>query len=475
MKEYDVVVVGTGSAMNIVEAMLQEEPKLKVAVVDKDDPGGICLTRGCIPSKLLLYPAEVMATVERAGEFGISVDVKRVDFAAVMARMRRLIDADIEAIRRGLSGSENIDYYHEAAEFVAPYTMKAGGESFEGKMFILGAGSRVVVPPVRGLEDSGYLTSDTVLRLTSLPESVAIIGGGYIAAEYGHFFASMGSRVTIVGRNRRFLPEEEPEVSALVRRELGKRLTILTDHEVTAVRRKGERRVLEAKDRASGRTAEVEASEVMVASGRGPNTDLLHPERAGISTDGKGWLVVNEFLETSQPNVWALGDATGRYPFKHKANYDSQVVYYNAVLKKRVAADYHAVPHAVFTDPEVASVGMGEEEAVRALGAGRVAVGFQRYEETAKGEAMNARGYFVKILVDAETSRILGAHVVGPQASVLIQEVVLAMCTPDGSVRSIGRAMHIHPALSEVVERAAGSLVPLEHYHHALKEYGLEA
>ena len=475
MKEYDVVVVGSGSAMNIVEPLIEENAKIRVAVIDKDEPGGICLTRGCIPSKILLYPAEVLRTIEEAGRFGISVEVKRVDFGAVMGRMRRLIDADIDSIRRGLSESDNIDYYHAQAEFVAPYTMKVEGETIMGKMFLLGAGSAAVIPKVEGLEGAGYLTSDTVLHLTELPESIAIIGGGYIAAEYGHFFASMGSRVTIFGRNPQFLPGEEPEVSALAKRELGKRMTIVTNQEVTEVRRGGgSGKVVTAKDRASGRVVQFEASEVLVAAGRGPTTALMHPERAGIKTDERGWLAVDDYLQTSQPNVWALGDATGRYLFKHKANYDSQVVYYNAVLKQRVAADYHAVPHAVFTDPEMAAVGMGEKEALRQSEAGKVMVGFYRYEDTAKGEAMDVRDYFVKIIVDGETSQILGAHVIGPHASVLIHEIVAAMYTQTRSVSSIYQAMHIHPALSEVVERAAGSLVPVEHYHHMLREYGLE-
>ncbi len=477
MREYDVVVVGSGSAMNIVEPLIQENPKIKVAVIDKDEPGGICLTRGCIPSKILLYPAEVLRTVEQAREFGISVEVKGVDFTAVMKRMRGLIDADIESIRRGLSSSDNIDYYHAAAEFVSPYTVKVAEETITGKMFLLGAGSKTTIPPAKGLEDAGYLTSDSVLRLTELPQSLAIIGGGYIAAEYGHFFASMGSVVTIVGRNPQFLPDEEPEVSSLAKRELGRRITIMTNHEVIEVSKDsgGAGKSLVAKDRQSGKLVRVDASEVMVAAGRGPTTDIMHPERAGIKTDEHGWLAVNEYLETSQPNVWALGDATGKYLFKHKANYDSEVVYYNAVMKRRVAADYHAVPHAVFTDPEIAGVGMGELEAVKKNGKGDVMIGFYRYEDTAKGEAMHARDYFVKLVVLRETSQILGAHVVGPHASILIQEVIGAMYTEARRVSSIYQAMHIHPALSEVVERAAGSLVPVEQYHLMLKEYGLEA
>jgi dihydrolipoamide dehydrogenase len=171
---------------------------------------------------------------------------------------------------------------------------------------------------------------------------------------------------------------------------------------------------LVAVDRKTGKSTLITAKEVMVASGRGPITDILHPEKAGINLTPDGWVAVNEYLETSQPNVWAMGDADGKYPFKHVANYESAVVYYNAVLKRRVKVDYHAVPHAVFTYPEIASVGLREEEALAKYGSDKVLIGFHKYEDTAKGEAMNVKDYFVKVIVEADTQRILGAHIVGP-------------------------------------------------------------
>jgi dihydrolipoamide dehydrogenase len=204
----------------------------------------------------------------------------------------------------------------------------------------------------------------------------------------------------------------------------------------------------------------------MVATGRGPITDILHPERGGIRLTKEGWIEVNEYLETSQPNIWSLGDADGKYPFKHVANYESRIVYYNAILKKKIKADYHAIPHAVFTYPEVASVGLREKEAVEKLGRDKVLIGFQKYEDTAKGEAMNVKEYFVKVIVEAETSKILGAHIVGPYASILIHEIIPMMYTGNGSYEPISDSIHIHPALSEVVDRAFQSLVPAEHYHH---------
>ncbi len=469
MKEYGVIAIGTGSAMNVIDGVLQRDPNMKVAVIDKDEPGGICLTRGCIPSKILLYPAEVVRTIQRAGIFGIDVDMKAVSFAKVMKRMRTIIDADIDSIRRGLSSSPNIDYYHAAAEFISPYTIKVENVTIRSNMILLSTGSRTTIPPIEGLEEVGYHTSDTILYETKLPNTIAIVGGGYIAAEYGHFLSAMGSKVTIIGRNPQFLPQEEPEISSLAKQELGEHMTILTNHEVVqAEKAPGGKKRLVAVNRETDKNTAFMVDEIMIASGRGPINDVLHPERAGIKTDAQGWIIADEFLQTTLPNAWAFGDANGKYLFKHKANYDSEIVYYNAVLGRKIPFDYHAVPHAVFTDPEIASVGLKEKDAVEQVGSDRILIGFYRYENTAKGEAMAVKNYFVKVILERDTYRILGAHLIGPQASVLIQEIINLMYTQDQSARPLMTAMHIHPALTEVVQRAFGSLMTPEQYHHQL-------
>jgi len=472
MKKYDLIVIGTGSAMEIVDAVIQDNPHVKVAVIDKDEPGGICLTRGCIPSKLLMYPAELVRTIDRAVEFGIDAEVKKVNFEKIMERMRTHIYTEITTIREGLSHSKNIDYFSTTAQFTAPYTLKVGEDSITSKLIILGTGSKPAIPAIKGLENVGYLTSDTLLKLNRLPESIAIIGGGYIAAEYSHFFSAMGSKVTIIGRNPQFLPDEEPEVSALAKRELQRHMKIVTNHEVREAEKTTENmKKLVAVNRENGKTVEVTSEEILVASGREPNTDILHPEKGGIKTDKDGWIIVNEYLETTQPNVWALGDANGKYPFKHKANYEAEIVYYNAILKKTAKADYHAVPHAVFMYPEVASVGLKEKEAIEKYGEDKVLIGIQRYQDTAKGEAMGVKDNFVKVIVEKRTMKILGAHIIGSHASVLIQEIINLMYTREQSAEPIIRGMHIHPALSEVVQRAFGSLSSVEIYHHVLEHH----
>jgi len=472
MKEYDLIAIGTGSAMPVVNGMISENPAVKIAVIDKDEPGGICLTKGCIPSKLLIYPADLVRIVETTAKFGIEVQVKRIDFKGIMDRMRANISKEINAIRSGLEEDANIDYYHEVAEFVAPYTLKVGINVVKAPIILLTTGSKPIVPAIKGLAEVNYHTSDTLLQMTDLPESVAIMGGGYIAAEYGHFFAAMGAQVTIIGRNPQFLPGEEPEVSALAKRKLSRHMSLLTNHEVIEVQEggKGKKKIL-AENRARGCKVELYAEEILVATGRGPNTEILRPEKANIKKDKGGWIVVDESLQTSQPNIWAFGDANGKYPFKHKANYEAFIVYNNAILGEKVKADYHAIPHAVFTHPEIASVGMKEREAIETWGEENVLIGFKRFQDTAKGEAMAVQDYFVKVIVEQRSYRILGAHIIGPHASILIQELVTLMYTPSQSALPIIYGMHIHPALSEVVERAFDSLMSPSQYHHLVGEH----
>lgn len=469
MKKYDLIVIGTGSAMNLVEPLLEQMKAPRIAVIDKDPPGGICLTKGCIPTKLLVYPADLVRTIERAAAFGIEASVGHIDFGRIMAEMRHSIGADIAGIRSALSASEEIDYYPAMAEFTAPYTLRVGVEEITGKRIILCTGSRPHIPEIPGLEAAGFLTSDTVLELTERPDRLVIIGGGYIAAEYAHFFSAMGTKVTLVGRNPRLLPEEEPEISAAVAQSLARFMAVrIGESAVAAKAADGEKRV-RVRETATGEVREIATDEILVATGRSSNADLLHPERAGVEIDEAGWIVTDERLETAQPGIWALGDANGRHMFKHVANYESQILYYNAFQGQKLAVDYHAVPHAIFTWPEVAAVGMNQEQAEAAVGPDKVLVGFQRYIDTARGMAMQAEDAFVKLILEDDSFRILGAHIVGPEASILIQEVINLMYTPEGVIFPLSSGMHIHPALSEVVERAAMALYPAAEYDAAVR------
>ncbi len=424
MKKYDAIVIGTGSAMIIVQGLLSMSPDARIAVVDKDRPGGICLTRGCIPSKMVISVAEIIADIEKARELGVEAEIKSVDFGRIMKRMREKIDGEMERIEEALKSHPNIDFFNDTASFVKPYVLKVGGMIIKSDKIFIGSGSRPMIPPIKGLEEAGYLTSDSLLYLTEMPESLAIIGGGYIAVEYGNFFARIGCDVKIVEMLPRILSNEEPEVSKAVQKELERHAEVFTSHRVVEVEKRGDRKFLVAVDM-EGNKREIEAENVLVAVGRESNADLLKPELGGVEVDDKGWIKVNKYLETSAKGVYAIGDANGKYMFRHVANKEALVAFENAFRGRKIEMDYTSVPHAVFTQPEVASVGMREEEAVEKFWKENVLIGYEEMRTTGKGLALNLDG-FAKVIVH-RNGDILGAHIVGKCASILIQEVATLM------------------------------------------------
>lgn len=465
------IVVGTGSAMNIAGPLLDQFPHYNIAVIDKDEPGGICLTRGCIPSKMLTYPAELVRTIEHAKSLGVHATIDNIDFKTIMQNMRDSIEEDIDNIRLSLSNSDRIDYYPEVAEFINPYTLKVGDEEIYSKQILLCLGSRPYIPPIKNLEETEYITSKELLQLQELPQSVVIIGGGYIAAEYGHFLSAMGAEVTIIGRNKQFLKEQEPEISKKALEDLQKHMYVLTDHEVIETSIRDGKKIVIARNRANQDLVEFETDLILVAAGRVSNAPLIKPANGGINVDEHDWIITDARMRTNMDGVWAFGDANGQYLFKHVANKESITAYYD-MMKHEAEMEYDAIPWAVFTYPEIAGVGLGQCAAADKYGKENIAVGFQFYGDTAKGAAMNLKDYFVKVIIH-RNGKLIGAHIIGPQASVLIQEIVTLMYTTDGTFLPITEGMHIHPALSEVVERAFGGWMAPERYNAMLREYKL--
>lgn len=471
MRNYDLIAVGSGTPFNILIRLVKEESGLKVAMIDKDPIGGICLTRGCIPSKILLYPAELIREQEKWAKFGISGKIDHINFKKIMARMRSFITPKVERKRQFFSQQEQMDYYNGTAEFIAPYILQVGEERIKAEKILLCLGSEPTIPPIQGLDKIRYHTNKTIFFIEDLPESICFVGGGYIAAELGHFFAAMGSEVTIIGRNKQFIPKEEPEVSALAKRELSKHLAIYTGYEVRKIKEDldGKKRLVAVKTD-NHEQVEIASEEVFIAAGRRSNSDLLHPEKSGIKTDKRGWIIVNDYLETTQPNIWAFGDCTGQYLFKHVALNEMEIVYQNAIENKKTKVDYRAVPHAVFTYPEIGSVGLKQKEAVENYGAENILISFLRYRDVVKGQAMGVedKDYFVKVLLEKNTKKVLGGHIIGPDASVLIQEIVNLMYIPSQTVNLILNAMYIHPALPEVIQRALRSTYTIEDYREII-------
>ncbi len=446
MKEYDVIVIGSGAGVSIVDLALSQG--LKAALVDKGPLGGTCLNAGCIPSKMLIYPADVIAEIQGAKKLGIHAEITSIDFNSIMKRMREIVQEGQDHMRTGVENTEDLDFYEGEGHFIGQYTMEVKGEKIKGQKIFIASGARPLIPPVKGIDKIEYLTNENVLKLEKRPESIVVIGGGYIAAEYGHFFASMGTDVTILQRGDKLLPNAEPEISDLLKKEMEKRMNVYTDTEALEVKKKGDGYTVIGKEK------ELTAEKIMVAAGRKSNADLLKVENTGVETDERGFIKVNGYLETSKENIWALGDAIGKQMFRHVANREAILAWYNAVNEKKVKMDYSATPHAVFSYPQIASVGLTEEQARKDHD---VLVGKAKYSDIAKGKAMMEEDGFAKATIDKNSGRILGFHIIGPHASILVQEVVNAMAS-EGGIRSIANSMHIHPALSELILTTLGSL-----------------
>ncbi len=452
MEEYDVLVVGSGTGKKI--ASRAAEKGLEVALVDRDEFGGTCLLRGCVPSKTMIYPADVIREAEEADKIGVNFQMEAIDFQKIMDRTRASYESKQKRLLKSVQEDENTVFYNEVGKFVDDYTMEVSGETIKADKVVLFSGSRPVIPPIDGIDETDFLTNRNIFDLDEKPESLIIIGGGYIGMEFAHFFDAVGTEVTVIEMMDQLLPGRDTEITDLLEKELSDRMEVLTGHEVTEVGEMDEEKFVRAEDSETGEGKELKGESILLAVGRKSNADLLEVENTGVETDDKGWIKVDEQLESTKENVWAGGDATGKHMLKHVANYDAKVVWHNAFTDEHMTVDYHAVPYAVFTRPQIAGVGMTVEEAKEDH---EVLVTKGEYSDTAKGYAMGDPEGFCKIIVDGDDKTILGAHIIGPSAPILIQEIVNLMYAGDGTIDPLFDAMHIHPALSEVISFSLGN------------------
>jgi len=456
MKQYDVIVIGSGAGAIIVDEALMKG--LKVALVDKGPIGGTCLNLGCVPSKMLIYPADRIVEIQEARKLGITAEVKNIDFTSIMERMRKSRAESQAYIRKSVTEEpDKPGFYEREGHFVEDYTLEIDGEKIRGKKVFIVSGSRPVIPPIKGLDGIDFLTNENALELTRRPDSLLIIGGGYVAVEFAHFFAAVGTKVTIVEMLSRIAQSEEPEISQLLEKEMKKRMDIYTNTQVEEIRKDAKGAIAVATDKASGKRMEFPAERVMVAVGRRSNADLLKVENTGVEVDKRGYIKIDEYLETTKKDIFAVGDANGQQMFTHVANREATVAWHNSTHKNRIRMDYSAAPHAVYAHPQIASVGLGEENAKKDY---HILVGRAKYFDTAKGEAMMEEEGFAKAIVDAHSGRILGFHIIGPNAPELIQEVINAMANGEG-VHSINEGMHIHPAMPELIIKTFDNLEPV--------------
>jgi pyruvate/2-oxoglutarate dehydrogenase complex dihydrolipoamide dehydrogenase (E3) component len=448
---HDLIVIGAGMAGINATGRAADAGK-RVALIERDRVGGTCPVRGCIPSKALIRSAEVAHEARRAAEFGVRVGEVEVDFAAVMARVRGIIDRGSNGARSYLESLDGVDLIDGEARFSGSHDVEVNGTTLSAPHIIVATGASPSVPPIPGLADVPFLTSDSVLELTERPDRIVMIGGGPIALELGQALSRLGSQVTMVEMLPRLLPSEEPEIVEMLTAYLvDEGLQILTGAQIQEVQA-GPRVVVTH----AGTTRTLEGDALVVATGRAPETAALNLETAGVEMGKKG-ITVNDRLETTHSSIFAAGDVVGP-PYgawTPVARYMGVSAAENSLGLDPHEVDTDPGPRAVFTDPELAMVGMTEAEAREA--GHDVGTGVSEFSG-GKARAWGEERGMVKVVVEKGTRRILGARILAYHAADLIHPVAVAMNAGDGSVDPILNTRHIHPTLGETVAGAVAKV-----------------
>ncbi|MGD9620481.1 MAG: mycothione reductase [Mycolicibacterium sp.] len=461
MADFDIAIIGTGSGNSILDERYADK---RVAICEKGVFGGTCLNVGCLPTKMFVYAAGVAQQARESSRFGVDTAVTSVRWADIVSRVFGRIDPLATGGEDYRRSSPNVDVFASHTRFVshAPasgYRLRTDdGEEFSADQVVIAAGARATVPPA--IADCGvaYHTSDTIMRIAELPEHIVIVGGGFVAAEFAHIFSSLGSRVTIVLRGTTMLSHCDDTVCERFNDIAGKKWEIRSRRNVMGGSGNGRDQNGVSLELDDGST--LRADTLLVATGRIPNGDQLDAHLAGVRVED-GLIVVDEFQRTTARNVFALGDVCSPYQLKHVANHEARVVKHNLLqawddTADLMPANHRNVPSAVFTEPQIACVGLTENQA-RAAGY-RIRSKVQDYSDVGYGWAMEDSTGFAKLIVDDDTGLLLGAHIMGHQASSIIQPIVQAMAF-ELPAQEMARGQYwIHPGLPEVVENAVLAL-----------------
>lgn len=455
MKEYDIIIIGGGGGLKLVGPSLKEGKK--IAVIEKDLLGGTCLNRGCIPSKMLIHPADVAKEIREAKKYDININSSnmKVNLGKLTSRISNTTMADSNGVKKRYNQNENIDFYNKQCKFVSDYVLKVGKEEITSKIIVIAVGARPGVPPIKGLENTPYMTSTQALKADKLPKRTIVIGGGYIAVELGHAYDSLGSKVTFLVRGKMVNREDEQIVEAF--EEVFKKernvIDINSIDEVKYDKRKKEFSVKITDQTNKKKTVKSDA--LLVATGVMPNNDLLALDNTSIKMNGR-FIKVDKFMQTNVKGIYAIGDCVGNYMFRHSVNFEAEYLaeqIYKKKNQKKKPIKYLPVPHAIFTNPQIAGVGVTEQE-LKEKGKDYV-VGINHYKDSAMGQALLDESSFVKLLFDKKTRKLLGAHIIGPEASNMIHMLIYAISHGAKHEDILDKMIYVHPAINENVRNAA--------------------
>lgn len=459
--KYDIVIIGGGSA-GLVVASAAAQLKAKVALVERDKLGGDCLWFGCVPSKSLIHASRVAYQVKNAARFGIYTQPPEIEFAKVTSHVQQVIaniqPHDSPERFRGLG----VEVIFGEGEFIDQKTFEVNGQKLTARAFVISTGSRPAIPSFEGLNSADFLTNEKVFDLKQRPNNLAIIGAGPIGCELGQAFSRIGSNVTIISSKSHILPKEEPEAALVVQKQFeSEGINILKEVRAEKVE------IVDGKKQVTAGGKNIIVDEILFAGGRLPNVESLNLEVAGVEV-GKQGIIVNEKLQTTNSKIYACGDVIGGYQFTHVAGYEAVVALTNALFFPISKVNYRVIPWATFTDPELARVGLTEQQAKERYG-DDVCVLKQPFSGVDRAQAEAATNGFCKIITKGN-GEILGAHLVGISAGELIHEIVLAMSNnlPVSALTGI----HVYPTLSEVNSKA-GLLLKKQKYAKNLSQQNL--
>jgi dihydrolipoamide dehydrogenase len=417
----------------------------------------------------LIHSSDVIETIKQAAKFGIVISGYAVEFQKIVQRVNDFTDHESEEIRSAFEGIKNPKLFSKECKFIGPKTIKlidnpnhddSEQNIIAGEKILIAAGTRPKIPSIAGLEETDYITSDEALRLKHQPATLTIIGGGYVACEMAHFFGALGTKINIIQIDDVLLPNEDEDISQNFTRVFSKKYNVFLGYETEYVSKINEDGSMKffVQSKKKSESLELVSDQLLIAAGRIPNSDTLNLDKTNVEVDVRGNIKTNMYLETNINGIFALGDIVGRYLFKHSANHEAKYAYNNIIHhNNKIPVDYTAIPHAIFTSPQIAGVGFTEQK-LKNQNQIQYVKSIYPYINTAMGKAIDDQDGFVKFLVDKESRKILGCHIIGDQASILIHEVLVAMMSDDkhsGTIDNIVRTIHIHPALSEVVLRAA--------------------
>jgi len=444
--EYDVAVIGAGSG-GFAAARKTATAGLKTALLDgAQELGGLCILRGCMPTKALLYAAEVLHLAQNASTWGLRVEEARANYPQVKARKERIIqefaDYRVQQLNNG-----KFEFIHAFGRFTDPHTLElSNGRRITAAHFVIASGSRIAPAPVPSLEDLGSLHSDTALKVERLPKSLIVLGGGAVALEFSQFFARMGTRVTVIQRSAQLLvgfdADAAEEVAKSFRRE---GITLYTNTNLLQARRVGDEK--EVAFGHNGETLRLRAEEIFYALGRTPNLDRLGLDTIGLKV-ANGQLATNARMQCSLPHIYAAGDCTGYHEIVHIAIQQGETAAHNIIRPESPREmDYRLLTDIVFTDPQMALVGLTQKQA-RLRGIPYITASYP-FNDHGKSIIMNVKEGFVRLLADPKSGEIIGGCCVGPHGGELIHEIIAAMCK-HMTVRELAEMPHYHPTLAEI-------------------------